>query len=324
MSNSKTPPKTTPKQQALSFRELIEKQETKDKFKEMLGDNAMPFLHSALQVVQKDLELSKADPQSILNSVSAIASLNLLIDPSFGQAFLGTYKIKEGFVWKTLAQFQIGYKGLIELGHRSNQFKGLNTDDVREGELIGTDRMTGVTEFNWNQDQDARKKLPVIGYIAYFKLTNGFEKSLFMTIKEMNAHGQKWSKNFADKDCIWQKDFDGAGKKTALKLLLDKYAPKSTEMKKAIRFDQAIIDDIDGNNLNYADNPNNAPKLTLEESNRLIVQKRTLDFIANAKTYKMLESCYEACIDQETMEAYLEKGRTFDKLLDKATKVKKS
>jgi recombination protein RecT len=261
----------------------------------------MSFLYSALQVVEKDSNLIKADPHSILNSVSAIASMNLLIDPSFGQAFVGTYKIKVGIVWKTLAQFQIGYKGLIELGHRSNQFKGLNTDDVREGEYIGTDRMTGITEFNWNQDQDARKKLTIVGYIAYFKLTNGFEKSLFMTIKEMKDHGRKWSKNFNDKDCGWQKDFDGMGKKTVLKLLLDKYAPKSTEMKKAIRFDQAIIDDIDGNNLNYADNPNTKePKMTLELSNRLIVQKRTLDFIENAKSIKQLEGCFEALTDDET------------------------
>lgn len=312
------------KPQVVSFKELIERQETKDKFKEMLGDNAMSFLYSALQVVQKDFELSKADPQSILNSVSAIASMNLLIDPSFGQAFIGTYKVKPGLVWLTLAQFQIGYKGLIELGHRSNQFKGLNTDDVRQGEYVGTDRMTGITEFNWNQDQDARKKLPIVGYIAYFKLTNGFEKSLFMTIKEMNDHGRKWSKNFTDKNCGWQKDFDGMGKKTVLKLLLDKYAPKSTEMKKAIRFDQAIIDDMDGNNLNYADNPNNAPKLTLEESNRLIVQKRTLDFIANAKTMNQLESCFEALIDDETKNAYQEKKKIFNKALSNLEQIKKT
>jgi recombination protein RecT len=311
MNNSK------PKEETITFKDLIEIQENKDKFKEMLGDNAMSFLYSALQLVQKDFELSKADPQSILNSVSAIASMNLLIDPSFGQAFIGTYKVKVGLVWKTFAQCQIGYKGLIELGHRSNQFKGLNTDDVRKDEYIGTDRMTGITEFNWNQDQDARKKLPIVGYIAYFKLTNGFEKSLFMTIKEMTDHGRKWSKNFNDKDCGWQKDFDGMGKKTVLKLLLDKYAPKSTEMKKAIRFDQAIIDDMDGNNLNYADNPNNVPKLTLEESNRLIVQKRTLDFIANAKTINQLESCFEALIDDETKNAYQEKMKIFAKKITK-------
>jgi len=305
------------KPQVVSFKELIERQETKDKFKEMLGDNAMSFLYSALQVVQKDFELSKADPQSILNSVSAIASMNLLIDPSFGQAFIGTYKVKEGLIWKTLAQVQIGYKGLVELGHRSNQFRGLNSGDVRQGEYLGTDRMTGEVKLDSSLDQDERKKLPIIGYIAYFKLTNGFEKSLYMTIKEMNEHGRKWSKNFTDKNNGWQKDFDGMGKKTVLKLLLDKYAPKSTEMKKAIRFDQAIIDDMDGNNLNYADNPNNAPKLTLEESNRLIVQKRTLDFIANAKTMNQLESCFEALIDDETKNAYEEKMKIVTKKLTK-------
>lgn len=292
----------------LTFKELIEQQEVKDKFKEMLGDNAMSFLYSALQVVQGDKGLMEADSQSVLNSVSAIASMNLMIEPSFGQAFITTNKFKDGFIWKTLAQFQIGYKGLIELGHRSNQFKGLNSSDVREGEFVSIDRMTGDIEFDWNQDQDARKKLPIIGYVAYFKLTKGFEKSLYMTIKEMTEHGQKWSKNFKEKENGWQKDFDGMGLKTVLKLLLDKYAPKSTEMQRAIKFDQAVINDIDGNKLNYIDNPNTTPKIDLEERNRLIENQRIIEHIKNAKTIHNLEQCFEHLPDDEEIKkAYVEK-----------------
>jgi len=273
----------------------------------MLGENnGISFLYSSLQVVQNDRGLMGADANSVLNAVSAIASMNLMIDPSFGQAFIATYKFKDGFVWKNLAQFQIGYKGLIELGHRSNQFKGLNTDDVRQGEFKSVDRMTGEIEFDWNQDQDERKKLPVIGYVAYFKLTNGFTKSLFMTIKEMKEHAEKWSKNYKDKDNGWQKDFDGMGRKTVLKLLLDKYAPKSTEMKRAIKFDQAIIDDIDGNKLNYIDNPNTTQKIDLDEQNRLVERQRFLDHIASSKTIEVLEQCFEHIDenDQEIKTAY--------------------
>ncbi len=128
----------------ISFKDLIEQPEVKEKFKEMLGEkNGIAFLQSALQVVQKNPEMLKAESNSLLNAFSAIASLNLLVDPSFGQAFIDVYKLKDGFIWRTLAQFQIGYKGLIELGHRTNQFYIINSIDVREGEFKKIDRMTG-------------------------------------------------------------------------------------------------------------------------------------------------------------------------------------
>lgn len=305
-----------PKQVPLSFRELIELQETKEKFKEMLGEqNGISFLYSALQVVEKEITLRNCEPTSILNAVSAIASINLMIEPSFGQAFIKSYKVKENnsLIWKTFAQFQIGYKGLIELGHRSNQFKRLNSVEVRENEFIGIDRMTGDIDFNWNQDQNARKKLPVVGYVAFFRLTNGFEKAFYMTMEEMKVHGQKWSENYKDKESIWQSDFDGAGKKTVLKLLLDKYAPKSTEMQRAIKFDQAIIEDLDGTKLDYIDNPNKKEKVDMEANNRLIENKRFIDHINNSKTIAKLKECEEHLQDESVMELYqakLEKLKT--------------
>jgi len=293
-------------QTTTTYKDFIEQQEQKDKIREILGESGISFLHQSLQIVQKDINLMKADNTSIFNSVCVIASLGLFIEPSFGHASINHYKIKDGLIWKTYAQFQIGYKGLIQLSLRSNQFKGLNSEDVREGEYLGTNRMTGEISFNWNPDQDKRKKLKVIGYVAYFSLLSGFEKSMFYTVKEMTEHGRKWSKNFLDKDSFWQKDFDGMGKKTTLKLLLEKYAPKSAEMKKAIRYDQAIIED-DGN-LNYADNPNGQKKLSLEESNRAIIEERTINYINSAKTLEALENCFES-VDSEKLSLAYEKKK---------------
>jgi len=294
----------------ISFKDLIEQPEVKEKFKEMLGEkNGIAFLQSALQVVQKNPEMLKAESNSLLNAFSAIASLNLLVDPSFGQAFIDVYKLKDGFIWRTLAQFQIGYKGLIELGHRTNQFYIINSIDVREGEFKKIDRMTGEIEFDWIQDQDERKKQPLIGFVAFFQLTNGFRKSWFMTIKEMQDHGKKWSKNFREKDNGWQKDFEGMGKKTALKLLLDKYAPKSVEMQRAISFDQAIINDINGQSLNYADNPNTKQKVDIEENNRNVQRQSIIDHIKNAKKIEVLEQCFEHIPDDEIRLMYDEKKK---------------
>lgn len=305
-----------------TFFELIEQQETKDAFKEMLGERGgISFLSQASQVIRKDIGLMRAESKSVLNAVSAIASLNLMIDPSFGQAFMSVYKVKEGFRWKELAQFQIGYKGLIELGHRTGQFRTINPSDVREGEFVKQDRMTGEIEFNWNQDQDGRKKLPVVGFVAYFELVNGFRKSLYMTMEEMKAHGMKWSSAFKDKEGGWQKDFEGMGKKTTLKLLLDKYAPKSPEMQRAIAFDQAVINDLGGNSLNYVDNPSNKPKVDKEEHNRQVEKQRILDHIKRAKSISGLEQCFEHIPDDETRNLYDEKLK---QLVTKKPKTKKN
>lgn len=302
----------------ISFKDLIEQPEVKEKFKEMLGEKGgISFLQSSLQVVQKNPEMLKAESNSLLNAFSAIASLDLLVDPSFGQAFVNVYKEKDGFLWRTLAQFQIGYKGLIELGHRTNQFAILNSIDVREGEFKKIDRMTGEIEFDWIQDQDERKKQPLIGFVSFFKLTNGFQKSLFMTIKEMQEHGKKWSKNFREKENGWQKDFEGMGKKTALKLLLDKYAPKSREMQRAIQFDQAIINDINGQSLNYIDNPQTKQKIDIEEKNRIIQRQSILEHIQNSKEIEVLEQCFEDIPDNDVRSVYDKKLKQLKKKKNK-------
>jgi recombination protein RecT len=237
------------------FKDLIGDPKVKERFQEMLGKNSTSFLMSVLNCVQNNERLSQAEPQSVLMASAVAGTLNLPIDPNLGQAYIIPYnvKIKEKGKpdrWEIRAQFQIGYKGLIQLGHRSRQFLGLNVTEVREGEFKGIDRMTGKTEFDWIQDNDEREKLPIIGFVAYFKLTNGFEKSWWMTTKQMEAHGMKYSKTF--KNGQWQNDFIGMGKKTALKLLVDKFAPKSVEIQKAITNDQGVFDS-DGE-MKYLDN----------------------------------------------------------------------
>ena len=236
-----------------------------ERFQEMLGKNATPFLMSVLNCVQNNDKLSQADPQSVLMASAVAGTLNLPIDPNLGQAYIIPYNVKikepgQPDRWEQRAQFQIGYKGLIQLGHRSRQFLGLNVTEVREGEFKGIDRMTGITEFEWIQDNDVREKLPIIGFVSYFKLTNGFEKSLWMTKDQITAHGTKYSKTF--KTGQWQNDFIGMGKKTVLKLLVDKFAPKSVDMQKAITNDQGVFDQ--NGEMKYLDNEANEP-LDLEK-----------------------------------------------------------
>lgn len=312
------------------FKELIEQEETKELFREMLGDRSTAFLNTALSLVIHDPQgLGKAEPKSVLNAVSAVASLDLLLDPSFGQSFITCYKVKEGIRWIVYAQFQIGYKGLIELGLRSNQFYTLNTSDVREGEYRGQDRLTGEIGFEWFDDQDERKNKKVVGYVAFFQLTNGFRKSLFMTVKEMQEHAKKWSKtnDSKDKEKGWGSDFDGMGLKTVLKLLLDRYAPKSTEMKKAIKFDQAVIEDIRGEKLNYVDNPNPTEKSrneNLKTSNETAVKNRVLNHIKNSKTIEQLKECESSIKDDNLKIAFDAKVKQLENFQAKKVLPKKT
>ncbi|MFM7854781.1 MAG: recombinase RecT, partial [Flammeovirgaceae bacterium] len=137
------------------------------------------------------------------------------------------------------AQFQIGYKGFIQLAQRSGKFKTINVSDVKEGELLDFDRLTGQIQFNWQNE--GREKLKTIGYVAYFELLNGFTKLLYMTEAEMEKHGKTYSQTYKKGFGNWKDNFESMAEKTAIKLLLSKYAPLSTQMEVALISDQAVL-----------------------------------------------------------------------------------
>lgn len=292
------------------FKKLIEDIKVKARFERMLGDNATAFLMSVLNCVNNNEKLQLCDPQSVLMAAAVAGTLGLPIDPNLGQAFIIPYKIQG--VMK--AQFQIGYKGLIQLGHRAQQFKGLNTTEVREGEYKSVNRLTGKHYFEWIQDDDEREKLTIEGFVAYFELVNGFTKSMYMTTKKMKWHGAKYSKTFTNQSGRWVIDYVGMGKKTVLKLLIDKYAPKSVDMQKAITSDQGIFD-TDGS-MKYADNPTN-DVVDLEEHNAEKERQRGITFIVSAKDINTLEKVYEHIPDEDVRKLYDKKHKELTKLENK-------
>ena len=233
------------------------------------GDNAGNFTTSLLSVVNTNPVLQDCPPESVIKAAITAASMKLPIDPNLGFAYIIPYnnKIKtketrtkpDGSTyevtvetWQNVAQFQLGYKGFIQLAQRSGQFKRINSSDVREGEYLGTDRRSGEIEFDFIQDDKERNAKPVIGYLGYFRLNNGFEKELYMTVEELQAHAKRYSKNYAKYGTgLWKDQFDVMAKKTVLKLLISKYGALSTSLQQAIRADQASID---GDGYNYVDN----------------------------------------------------------------------
>ena len=189
--------------------------------------------------------LAGCKPESVLTAALTAASLDLPINQNLGFAYLIPYKNKGGEV----CQFQMGYKGFIQLAQRSGYYKTINATDVREGEMTGFDRLSGELSFEWLDDAE-RSKAKVVGYVAYFQLLNGFEKSLFMTTEELEKHAMKYSKNYAKyKTGLWADNFDSMAKKTVLKLLISKFGPLNTQLEDAIQKDQTADDE-------YVDNPN--------------------------------------------------------------------
>lgn len=222
------------------------------KFQEMLGKRAPQFMTSITSVVQNNALLQKADVNSIIMGSAVAASMDLPLNPNLGYAALVPYNSSDG----CFAQLQIMVKGWTELFLRSGQCQSLICETVYEGQLVKKNKFTGEYVF----DEDAKKSDKIIGFMAYFKLTNGFEKTEYMTVEEVKAHAQKFSQTYRKGSGIWKNDFEAMSKKTVLKKLLTKWAPKSIEMQKMAIFDQSVvegkIDDIDNAQANYLDNDN--------------------------------------------------------------------
>ena len=156
-----------------------------------------------------------------------------------------------------LAQFQIGYKGLIQLALRSGQFKNISVCEIYEGQIVSENPLKGY-EFDFSKKTSEK----VIGYAAYFGLLNGFEKTEYMSKEKAEIHGKKYSQTYKKGFGQWADDFDGMAKKTVLKLTLSKYAPLSVEMQRAIEFDQAVSND--GLFTSYIDNQHDEAIVTEE------------------------------------------------------------
>lgn len=269
-------------------KELFSQPLIKQKFQELLGKRAPAFMTSVLQVVATNGDLQLADPQSIYHAAAVAATLDLPINNNLGFAYIIPYEQRyqdANNQWqsKKVAQFQLGYKGFKQLGLRSGQFLALEEKPVYEGQYIEDNSFLGY-HFDWK----AKKSETVIGYAAYFKLLNGFEKFLYMTIDELRQHGLKYSKTFSSKKqetrekSKWATDFDAMAKKTVIKLLISRHAPLSVEMTKAIETDQAVINNPDGTDVTFVDQAQDDP-----------VDQLWLDLLKECKTLEDVDAKFK-------------------------------
>jgi recombination protein RecT len=232
----------------------------KNKFFEMLGKKSAGFMTSITTVVQNNDLLQTAEVNSIILAAAQAASLDLPINPNLG--FSAIIPFNDRKTGKCVAQFQIMRDGWVDLCLRSGQFEYIVNEPVYEGELIEKNRFTDTYVF----DETKRTSDTIIGFMASFKLTNGYSKTVYWTVEECKKHGLKYSQTYKRNFGLWKDNFEAMCLKTTLKHLLKKYAPKSIEsIAKAIESDQASFEgDIDNASAVYVDNEGHTSKTDVE------------------------------------------------------------
>lgn len=257
----------------LTTKDLFGKKDIQQRFEAILGKKAQGFISSVLQVINANKLLSNSDPYTVLNAAATAASLDLPINPNLGFAWIVPYKGK--------AQFQMGWKGFVQLALRTGQYQRINVTEVFENQFKSFNRLTEelIADF------DVEGKGDVVGYASYFRLNNGMEKMTYWSKEEVINHAKKYSQAYGkgsmspwnDKD-----QFHAMAKKTVLKNAISKWGIMSIEMQTAQLVDQSVQDNA--GEFKYIDNTIDVESESEEEET-----KRILKFIENAKDEKELK-----------------------------------
>ena len=209
------------------------------------GKNGTRFISSIISAVNANASLQECTNASILSAALLGESLNLSPSPQLGQYYMVPFKNNNAGV--KVAQFQLGYKGYIQLAIRSGQYKKLNVLAIKEGELINFNPLDEEIEVKLIADEAEREKAETIGYYAMFEYTNGFKKAMYWSKEKMKAHAIKYSQGYAadvkkgTKWTFWSKDFDGMAYKTMLRQIISKWGIMSIDMQNAMESDMAVI-----------------------------------------------------------------------------------
>lgn len=238
-----------------------------------LGDpkRASKFIAAISSAVATNASLQQCDAGSILSGALLGEALNLSPSPQLGQYYLVPFKDK--------AQFQLGYKGYIQLAIRSGQYKDIDVIEVREGEYKGRDKITGKHQFEFIEDEVEREEKPIIGYMAYFEYLNGFYKNLYWSKEKMQKHALEYSQAYASdvkkntNYSFWSKDFNGMAFKTMLRQLISKWGVMSIEIQEAMTKDMTVLKT--NGDYDYVDNQPTVSSPNVEENNNEVKEKKT-------------------------------------------------
>lgn len=284
MNNVATEPKNgnSVSTKSSAIRNIMENEGMKARFNEILGKNAPAFISSVLSIVSQNDKFNNVDPTSIVFAAATAASLKLPVNPNLGHSYIIPYKDQ--------AQFQVGYKGFIQLAQRSGMYRNIGEAIIYEGQLKSENPLTGYTF-----DFTTKASNNIIGYAAAFTLNNGFEKTIYLTKEEVESHGRKYSKAYG---YLWSTDFDKMALKTVVKMLLSKYGPLSIDLQTAMIADQSVVKDLEGG-FEYPDNAttDNTVNATHEEVSENKELDRISEAIENSKTVQDINNVMATASD---------------------------
>lgn len=242
-----------PKTGLQKFNAMLENARTQEYLNSVLGEKKQTFVSNMVALVSSNKALSECDPSTIMFSCLKATALGLPLDPALGLAWVLPYNQKGG---PSVATFQLGARAYVQLALRSGQYRRINVRDVRDGEIVGEDFVSGEMQFK--KLEGDREKAPILGYVAMFELVNGFTKQMYMSAEEIDAHAKRFSQTYKKGYGLWA-DADMRPKmaeKTILKRLLSKYGILSVEMQEAIKYDSGVLGE--NNSVRYIDNEENA------------------------------------------------------------------
>lgn len=240
-----------------SFSTFLTAPNIKARINEVVGKNAQSFMTSIVSAVSANPTLQECEPATILSAAFLGEGLKLSPSPQLGQYYMVPYDNKKAGVKQ--AQFQLGYKGYIQLAIRSGYYRKINVIAIKDGELIRFDPLNEDIEVNLIDDFEEREAKETIGYYAMFEYTSGFRKAIYWPKSKMLCHADRFSKAFSkekykellagqipEKDMwkyssFWYKDFDAMAYKTMLRQLISKWGIMSVDLQKAYEADEALI-----------------------------------------------------------------------------------
>lgn len=212
---------------------ILDGEGMRKRFNDLLGKRTPQFVSSVVSMVNADKTMQMAfyeAPMTVIQAALKAASFDLPIDQNLGYAYIVPFKNYKKDIGKSVyeATFILGWKGMHQLALRTGAYKTINVIDVREGELESYNRLTEEVKINFIEDEEERESKPVIGYLGYYRLVNGAEKTIYMSIKQIEAHEQKFRKG-QNMGKGWREDFDAMARKTVYRKLIGKWGVMSID-----------------------------------------------------------------------------------------------
>jgi len=212
---------------------ILDGEGMRKRFNDLLGKRAPQFISSVVSMVNADKTMQMAfyeSPMTVIQAALKAATFDLPIDQNLGYAYIVPFKNYKKDTGKSVyeATFILGWKGMHQLALRTGAYKTINVVDVREGELESYNRLTEEVKINFIEDEEERESKPVIGYLGYYRLVNGAEKTIYMSIKQIEAHEQKFRKG-QNMGKGWREDFDAMARKTVYRKLIGKWGVMSID-----------------------------------------------------------------------------------------------